>query len=296
MRTEKQMYDLILDIAEKDERILAVYMNGSRTNKNAVKDIFQDFDIVYVVKETDSFIQDKKWIEIFGDILYMQYPDENPDFPNDKENFYGWLMQFSDGNRIDLHVETAEHSKEHIKDDKLCKILLDKKGILPDIPAATDEDYYVKKPTELQYLSACNEFWWCLNNVAKGLWREEITYVQDMVHYCVRKQLEKLLSWKVGIITDFSVSVGKSSKYMYRWLDKEEWEKYLSTYFSCDINEAWEAVFRMCSLFESTALYVGEKLGYIYNKTEADNAKGFLSHIRQLPKDAEEIYNSNPRS
>lgn len=56
LRTEKEMYDLILEIAQKDDRIRAVYMKGSRTNENAPKDIFQDFDIVYVVTETASFI------------------------------------------------------------------------------------------------------------------------------------------------------------------------------------------------------------------------------------------------
>ena len=30
----------------------------------------------------------------------------------------------------------------------------------------------------------------------------------------LRKQLEKMLSWKVGVQTNFSVSVGKSAKYM----------------------------------------------------------------------------------
>ena len=52
MRSEKEMIDLILDTARKDERIRAVYMNGSRTNPNAPKDLFQDYDIVYVVRET----------------------------------------------------------------------------------------------------------------------------------------------------------------------------------------------------------------------------------------------------
>ena len=42
MRTEQEMMDLIMDVAKKDERIRAVYMNGSRTNPNATKDIFQD--------------------------------------------------------------------------------------------------------------------------------------------------------------------------------------------------------------------------------------------------------------
>ena len=99
MRTEKEMYDLIISIAQSDERIRAVYLNGSRTNPNVPKDIFQDYDVVYVVTETKPF----------------------------------------------------------------------------------------------------------------------------MLNYVVRKQLEKMLSWKVGVITDYSVSVGKSAKYMYKWLSNQEW-------------------------------------------------------------------------
>ena len=72
MRTEKEMMDLILGVAKKDERIRAVYMNGSRTNPNAARDILQDYDIVYVVEETGSFIEDKGWIKTFGEILFMQ--------------------------------------------------------------------------------------------------------------------------------------------------------------------------------------------------------------------------------
>jgi len=56
---------------------IAVYMNGSRTNPNIPKDIFQDYDIVYVVKETQSFIADKNWVTIFGDIAIMQLPNDN---------------------------------------------------------------------------------------------------------------------------------------------------------------------------------------------------------------------------
>ena len=65
MRTEQEMYDLIIRTAKEDERICAVYMNGSRTNPNAPRDIFMDYDIVYVVHETESFIEDKKWIDRF---------------------------------------------------------------------------------------------------------------------------------------------------------------------------------------------------------------------------------------
>ncbi|MBO5197336.1 MAG: aminoglycoside 6-adenylyltransferase [Lachnospiraceae bacterium] len=289
MRTEEEIYELILRIAQQDEGIRGVYMNGSRTNANAPKDIFQDYDVVYVVKEIKPYIEDKNWIDQFGERLYMQYPDENPDYPCDKENIYGWLMQFRDGNRIDLHVESITHAKENIWNDKLCKVLLDKDNLFLVVPQSTDEDYRIKYPSKEQYSCTCNEFWWCLNNVAKGLWRGEIPYVQDMLNFHVRKQLEKMLSWKIGIETHFSVSVGKSAKYMYRWLPEKEWKRYLSTYCGAEIEECWNAVFRMCDLFEDTARDVGEKLKYSYNADESQNSRYFLEHVKELPKDAVEI-------
>lgn len=290
MRSEKEMLNLILDIADRDDRIIAAYMNGSRTNENITKDIFQDYDIVYVVKETKSFIDDKAWIDNFGEILYMQYPDEHPDYPGDKENFYGWLMQFRDGNRIDLHIETLRHALENIHKDRLCKVLLDKEDRFGDVAAASDVQYHIKRPSEAQFAACCNEFWWCTNNLAKGLWREEITYVHDMADFIVRKQLEKMLVWKIGVLTDYGVSVGKSAKYMKNWLEPDEYAAYLGTYFDGSTVNAWEAVLTMCALFSKTAVWVAKHLNFAYNRKEADAAMSFLEHVRVLPEDAKEIY------
>ncbi len=284
MRTEKEIYGLILDIARNDNRIKAVYMNGSRTNENATKDMFQDYDIVYVVEKTKDFIEDRDWISRFGEILYMQYPDENPYFPSDKEHSYGWLMQFTDGVRIDLTVQSVDYALRAIKDDKLCRILFDKENILPLIESATDRDYWVTRPTREQFTATCNEFWWCTNNIAKGLWRAEMPYVQDMTNYNVRTELVRMLDWKVGILTNWSVSTGKSSKYLYKWLSEEEWKAFLDTYFDGDINHAWKAVFKMCSLFKCVAQYVGEHLGYDYNENEGAAALHYLKHVYSLSK------------
>ena len=55
MRSEQEMYELIINTAQNDDRIRAVIMNGSRANRNAARDIFQDFDIVYIVTDVSSF-------------------------------------------------------------------------------------------------------------------------------------------------------------------------------------------------------------------------------------------------
>ena len=155
MRTEKEMYDLIISIAQSDEWIRAVYLNGSRTNPNVPKDIFQDYDVVYVVTETKPFIENEDWINRFGEILFMQFPDEHPDYPSDKDNFYGWLMQFTDGTRIDLHIESIEHARANIVNDSLCKVLLDKVYCLRDIPESSDRTYWVAKPSKAQFVCTC---------------------------------------------------------------------------------------------------------------------------------------------
>lgn len=293
MRTEEEMFALILNIAKQDERIRAVYMNGSRANPNVPKDIFQDYDIVYVVSETKPFYEEETWIDCFGTRLYMQMPEKMNCLRGREHNFedtYGWLIQFTDGNRLDLHVESISYACNHILEDKLCRILLDKDLVLPQISSSTDEDYYVKKPLENDFVCDCNNFWWCLNNVAKGLWREEIPYVMDMLNYHIRPQLIHLLSWKIGYETNFSCSIGKSGKYMNRFLSKELWQRFLHTYSDANIEHIWSATFIMCDLFDEIAIELADKLDYSYNQKEAKASRYFLEHVHRLPKDAKEIF------
>lgn len=180
--------------------------------------------------------------------------------------------------------------QEDTLDDKLCIILLDKDNALPQIPESTDEDYRIKRPSENEYRAACNEFWWCLNNVAKGLWREEVPYVQDMFNSYVHPLLVKQMNWKIGYETDFQVSTGKASKYMYKWLPRDTWERFLQTYISGKIEEIWNSVFITCDLFNEMAGEVEAYYGFHYDRQEADASYGYLKHVRNLPKDATGVY------
>ena len=291
MRSEKEMFDLIINTAREDDRVRAVYMNGSRANRNAKKDIFQDYDIVYVVTENRPFYENAGWIDVFGERLYMQCPDE-VDRCNGREvdfdKCYGWLIQFRDGNRLDLHVVPAEETR--ILEDKLCVILLDKDGILPPIPESSDEDYRVKKPTQDEFRACCNEFWWRLNNVAKGLWRGEIPYVHEMLYGGSHRELLRLLNWKAGYKTSFQVSTGKASKYLKEYLPEEVWNRFLKTYAAGSEEELWNAVFAMCDLFVDIARELESRWGHVFDAAEAEAGYGFLKHVRTLPKDAKAVF------
>ena len=287
MRTEAEMISLIKDIAFKEENIRAAYIEGSRTNPNAPKDIFQDYDIVYIVTTIKPFREDKEWINNFGKILYMHYPEDNVFYPSDVENCYGWQIQFADGNRMDLHVCTKENALANLE---LYQILVDKDGIVPYPQETTDERYWVKEPREIEFKCTCSDFWWCLNNVAKGLWRNELPYAMDVINFVLRPHLKRLLEWKMGIENNFSVSAGKSGKYFKKYLPKETYRQFLATYSIAEIESIWNSVFEMCDLFQSTAVELSKKQKFVYDFEQAENSLSFLHHVRKLPANAKEIY------
>ncbi len=293
MRSEQEMFQLILGIADKDDRIRAVYMNGSRANPNVKKDIFQDYDIVYVVSETVSFLADEGWTKVFGELIIKQEPDKLDNIQGRKVDYsmsYTYLMQFNDGNRIDLHIQTKEELSREYGKDKLTVPLLDKDNCLSKLPIPSDEDYWVKKPTFGQYYSRCNNFWWVAPYCAKGLWRHEILYTIEILNDYVRQELLLMLSWHVGIQTDFKVSLGKANKYMKKYIEAELWNSLMQTYNTSDYESAWNALIITCELFENIAPRMGKALGYEYNLTEAKKSFDFIRHIKELPKDATEIY------
>ncbi len=281
MRTDEQMFDFILQFAKEQETIRAVYMNGSRTNPNVPKDILQDFDIVYVVTETEPYLTDKRWISRFGEITVMQEPDAPGLFASDHDpkEQYAFLMQFEDGNRIDLTLQTVEVCKRNYLQDKLTLPLLDKDHILPQISPPSDVDYHVKKPTPVQFRGCCNEFWWVCPYMAKGLWRKEVLYAIDHLNFYIRPMLIQMLSWKVGIQTDFSISVGKNAKYLKQYLEPSIWEKLLNTYSDADEEHLWNALFAMCQLFSEIAQEVADQLHFEYFWEEEQKT---ICHLKKL--------------
>ena len=134
MRNEKEVITQILNLAKKDDRIRAVLLNGSRANPKAKKDKFQDFDIVYIVNEMDSFLSDHNWIDVFGDWLIIQIPKEmnlgETDDSNDENPSFAYLILFKDGNRIDLTLFPADKSETAFEGDSLTISLLDKDACL----------------------------------------------------------------------------------------------------------------------------------------------------------------------
>ncbi len=275
MRATEEMLELILNIAMEDDNIRAVLMSGSRANPNCPKDRYQDFDVVYFVKDVAPFWDNMAWMEEkFGKPSLVQRPESMQLIPPDNNGNYVYLMVFPDGNRIDLTITASAYED----DGEPAVLLLDKDGTFPEIKVKPDY-WYVKKPNQKCFSDCCNEFHWCLNNVAKGIAREELSYVMEM-NYIVRGMLIKMLEWYIGVENNFAVSAGKNGKYFKKYLPAEIYERFAKTYSDADYEHIWEATLEMLYLFGDVAREVAELLQFTYDEEEEQGIERYMKQVR----------------
>lgn len=289
MRSEEQMLELILSIARDDERIRAVVLNGSRVNPNAPRDIFQDYDVIYLVSEFEPYVNNIDWIRRFGELMILQLPDLMAEPPAGAKVSFAYLMQFTDGNRIDLTIFPLANLSM-LKADSLSQVLLDKDGILPRLLPANDSDYLPLPPTGKQFSDCCNEFWWVSPYVAKGLWRGEITYAKGMLEQTLREELIKMITWYIGIKTSFSKNPGKLGKYLNHYLEPELWNMLMDTYTDADYANTWQALLTMGDLFRIVARKVGDHFGYDYPASDDARVSAHLRYVKSLSQNARDMY------
>lgn len=278
---------LIVDLASADNRVLAAYLKGSRTNPNVPKDIYRDFDIMYVVKETNSFISDTTWMDVFGTIILKQ--EQNSDFGygdrfglrNHFGQLYSWLLLFDDGNRIDIGVETLANMQKSLCHNKLYLPIIDKIGCLPQNIVPSDIDFHIKRPSEKQFSGCCNEFYWSLCDVIKGIARDELSFAMTTYNTRTHCMLEQILSWHIGCLTQFSVSCGKLNKFFKHYLPAETYNRYTQTFPNGTYTSLWETIDNICCLFHDTAISVGNSLNYIYPQEDENGFLRYKQIIRQ---------------
>jgi aminoglycoside 6-adenylyltransferase len=193
---------------------------------------------------------------------------------------YAWLMLFKDGNRIDLTLVSEKESIRHIMSDKLTVVLLDKDHRFPTLPEPSDEDYHVKRPSQVEFSACTNEFWWCLNNVGKGIARDEIPYALAMYNEVVHPMLTRMADWWIGTNTEFTVNPGKYGKFYKHFLPAERYAQMLRTYCDSNPEHIWAAVFTACELFAQLSDEVAQRLALQRDLSEEQAMVRYLYRLR----------------
>ena len=281
MKNQEEIRKEILKFAETNPKIRAVFLEGSRANPTITPDDFQDYDIVFAVKNWKVFISDDSWTNIFGQKIIEQQP-ETFSFGEFQPNFFSYLILYKEGFKIDFSIIPIEKIDDF--EDSLRIVWLDKDGKFNGTPESSDKDYWVKKPDEKLFKEVCNEFWWVSTYVAKGLARNEIPFAIKYFEEIMRPMLMQMIDWKIGYENDFKVSTGKSGKFYPKYLKSKLYQNFLQTFTDANPQNIWKSLFKMTEIFEEVSAEISEKLKFKILKEEQSNVLKYLQEIHNKYK------------
>ncbi|MGY2895922.1 aminoglycoside 6-adenylyltransferase [Deinococcus sp. UYEF24] len=283
-RTDQETLSHVLHIAQADVRIRAAWLSGSRVDPAATQDRFSDFDVVYLVNDLPSMVQNEGWLEPFGPPLILQRPDDWYDHPYDLGNNakFAYLMYFQDGQRIDLTLVSVNHLRAVLDDPEPepRRMLLDKDGIagLGDVPAG--HFGRVHPPTVREFTDTCNEFWWLSLSTAKGIARGEILSAKTLMERYQLDMLLQMMAWKTAIRRGFPLASGKFFRYLPRFLEPGDHQRLMDVLAPRDLAGQWTQLLDMCALFDETATGVAAALVLPYDPLQPRSIVRELNRLK----------------
>ena len=258
-RNQEQILRLILQVPENIQ-VEAVAMSGSRTDTKALKDEFQDYDVVYVVDDLDNLTRDLSWLDRFGKRIIEQ------EVTLGHRRLY--LMLFEDGNRIDLTLCPKEDINEWVDSEACFTVLVDDKGLFESY-SPSPQRFWIHPASETDFKKACNEFWWVSAYVVKGICRHQVIYATDHLYGICQQELLKLLAWQVAADKG-TVDVGKNYKCLFNYMSAEKEKEFSNLLDFSSVEKLTHSLFATMDLFHREAQILAQKMGFDYYKKVAE--------------------------
>ena len=268
MRTETEMLDVILQTA-KTLQVKAVAMSGSRTCPKALKDEFQDYDVVYIVENLDELITDLSWLDQFGKRIIEQ------EVGLGQRRLY--LMLFEDGNRIDLTLCPKQQIQEWVDSEADYTVLKDDKGLFESY-LPSPKRYWTNPASQTDFEKSCNEFWWVSTYVVKGICRKQVIYTTDHLYGICQQELLKLLAWQVAADKG-KVDIGKNYKYLFNYLHERKEKEFSNLLDFSSLDKITQSLFATMQLFHREAQSLAQKMGFDYDKEIAERMIQYAEDI-----------------
>ena len=259
MRAETEMLDLILQTAETIQ-VKAVAMSGSRTNSKALKDEFQDYDVVYLVENFEELISDLSWLDRFGKRIIEQ------EVTLGHRRLY--LMLFEDGNRIDLTLCPKDRIQEWVDSEAGFTVLEDPNGLFEPY-SPSPQRFWTNPASAIDFENACNEFWWVSAYVVKGICRKQVIYATDHLYGICQQEFLKILAWQVASDRG-KVDIGKNYKYLFNYLPAEQKKEFSNLLDFSSLDKITQSLFATMEFFHREPQYLAKKLGFDYDMEVAE--------------------------
>lgn len=221
--------DQIIARAEKDANIVAIGTEGSGNNPELKADDWTDLDVTVFAKAPEQ-VDGGAWVHALGEPKLIQHLQDDQLFGPGTGHWESWLTRYRGTRRVDFKIAPAADEAAYLADDRLNAIVW-RAGQGRVTPRATDaSSHFLAVPTQADYESTLNEFFWIAGNVVKGLGRNNLLYANEQFNAHLRPQLLKLYAFRETMKQDGQFDPGVNFKNVWAALAPYEQASLAATY------------------------------------------------------------------
>jgi aminoglycoside 6-adenylyltransferase len=278
-----QTLQAIVNWANGNEHVRAALLTSTRARPDASPDRWSDYDVILVVRRVELLLDDRSWIENFGDVVVSYWdPLEklDSDFPAS-----GNVVQYVGELKIDFTFWSMEHLANMTEPDPELdagyRVLLDKDQVTSGLPPASSRSYRVTPPDAERFALVVNDFYVGVPYVVKCLLRDDPLPARWVLDYDMRfVYLQPMLEWVTGVHQGWNLAVGVHGRGLNRSLPPVIWREVELTFAPLTAEATWEALMRMCDVFRRCGEMVAENLGYIFDHALHDRVMAHAHWMR----------------
>lgn len=283
MKIRDEKLENIIAWAKNNADVRATLLTSSLVNPLAPVDDLSDLDIEFVFENNEKYVENKSWLNDFGNPIAMIEEDE---ICFDGKHAMKMVL-YEDGVKVDFKLFSKTKFCEEVNQQYLpedwdigYEILIDKDELTKDMKKPSYEVSIIKKPNETQFQSLLNDFWWDTTYVSKCLKREDLFYAKYMSENIRSNYLVPLIEYFVGSQHDWKVTTNKHGRLFKQYLSPELWKKIETTFSGIDITENWNALFAIMDLVQDLGMKLAKKLNFSYPEKLEKDIRKYTTDLR----------------
>lgn len=280
MNKLEEILNKIIEWAKSEDSVRGLIVEGSIAQGQG--DGLSDVDISIFVKNIESFVHSDSWIYKMAKI-WVYSPDKY-DFNNSV--IHTKLVIYKGGIKVDYSLWDVSLIKDLISSNSSekfatgYKVLLDKDGLLKNLPLPSFKYKVRPKPTEEEFIFNVKEFWFEAYHIAKYLKREDL-WIAKSRDWATKELLLKMMEWHTLAKNNWNINVNWLGKNIKQWVEPKIHNRLNNIFGHFDSEDSWKALIATIDLFRDLSKETAKLLRFSYPDDIDKNLTEFINKLYQ---------------
>lgn len=279
--SKQELLQRFLDWARSQPDIRAVALVGSAVRVDRPADEWSDYDLIVVASDPGIYLTSTEWLAQIGSSWCSILETAPTGQPVERR------VLFEGGFDIDFIILSIDDARQGFENMPMIaeisqrgrKVLWDKDGILPEIPASPGTAPAAQQPTGELFLEVVNDFWFHVAWTAKKLRRGELWSAKKCCDTYLKDLLLQMIEWEAQAANGWKLDTWFNGRFLEHWALPQTMEELHQVFAGYKTEDVWRALEATTKMFRRIAQETAVHLGCVHPVELDQQVSAWVSSI-----------------